>query len=197
MGSASDKWFTNNPKWPKRLKDEAETRLWVQNLRDKDKQRLIRSLQAFPPVKGPKLIVEESPLVNVTSEAEDESAAYVGRPSNRDLYLLAFQQSLPFIGFGFLDNLIMILAGEYIDHHIGLTLGISTMAAAALGNTISDLFGIASGGYIEHFCAKIGVSAPSLTLEQLDLSVTRAAGYAGRAIGIVIGCILGMAPLLF
>ena len=32
-----------------------------------------------------------------------------------DLNKLAIHQSLPFIGFGFLDNFIMIVAGEYID----------------------------------------------------------------------------------
>ena len=40
---------------------------------------------------------------------------------------------LIYSGFGFLDNLIMIMAGEYIDLTLGATLGISTMAAAALG----------------------------------------------------------------
>ena len=42
------------------------------------------------------------------------------RPSYRELRQLAYHNSLPFVGFGFLDNLIMIMAGEYID----LTLGI-------------------------------------------------------------------------
>ena len=41
------------------------------------------------------------------------------RPSYKDLKQLAYHNSLPFVGFGFLDNLIMIMAGEYID----LTLG--------------------------------------------------------------------------
>ena len=40
-------------------------------------------------------------------------------PSYQDLRQLAYHNSLPFVGFGFLDNFIMIIAGEYID----LTLG--------------------------------------------------------------------------
>lgn len=44
----------------------------------------------------------------------------VGPPSSKDLRQLAYHNSLPFVGFGFLDNFVMILAGEYID----LTLGI-------------------------------------------------------------------------
>jgi hypothetical protein len=44
---------------------------------------------------------------------------------------------IPFIGFGFIDNAIMILAGGTIDSSLGALLCISTMAAAALGNIIS------------------------------------------------------------
>lgn len=75
--------------------------------------------------------------------------------------------SIPFIGFGFLDNMIMIIAGEYIDMTLGklfqiklkhlfagITLGISTMAAAALGNLISDIFGVGLAHYVEVFVAK-------------------------------------------
>ena len=37
------------------------------------------------------------------------------RPSIQQLRMVAFQAGVPFIGFGFVDNLIMILAGDYID----------------------------------------------------------------------------------
>ncbi|VDO77875.1 unnamed protein product [Schistosoma mattheei] len=47
---------------------------------------------------------------------------------------------LPFIGFGFLDNAIMIVAGEYIDVQFATFLGISTMA----GTYISDNFHVSS-----------------------------------------------------
>jgi hypothetical protein len=65
-------------------------------------------------------------------------------PSTSDLYKVAIQQGLPFVGFGFLDNFIMIVAGESIETFLGASLVISTMAAAALGNTLSDVFGIGS-----------------------------------------------------
>lgn len=50
--------------------------------------------------------------------------------------------TIPFIGFGILDNGIMIVAGEYIDSTLGVMLGISTMAAAGFGNIISDIAGV-------------------------------------------------------
>lgn len=46
-------------------------------------------------------------------------------PSRAQLKLVFIQQLIPFVGFGFLDNLIMIVAGEYIDTTIGMALGIS------------------------------------------------------------------------
>lgn len=37
------------------------------------------------------------------------------------------------VGFGFMDNLVMIQAGDMIDSTIGVTLGLSTLTAAAFG----------------------------------------------------------------
>jgi len=44
----------------------------------------------------------------------------------------------------------MIVAGESIETFLGASLVISTMAAAALGNTLSDVFGI--GLVEEYYC---------------------------------------------
>jgi len=118
-------------------------------------------------------------------------------PTWSDLNKLAIHQSLPFIGFGFLDNLIMIVAGEYIDASIGASLTISTMAAAALGNTLSDVFGVGSAWYVEASARRLGMNPPNLTEEQLESKSARIAANGGRALGVAIGCVLGMFPLLF
>jgi len=118
-------------------------------------------------------------------------------PSYQDLRQLAYHNSLPFVGFGFLDNFIMIIAGEYIDLTLGMKLGISTMAAAALGNTISDLLGIGSAWYVESFADKLGAHPPDLSPEQLEMSSSRICANLGRGLGVVVGCLLGMFPLLF
>ena len=136
--------------------------------------------------------LKQSEESNVTGAGTDTLA-----PSWNDLNKLAIHQSLPFIGFGFLDNLIMIVAGEYIDASIGASLAISTMAAAALGNTLSDVFGVGSAWYVEHWAAKLGMNPPNLTLEQLELTASRIAANSGRALGVALGCIIGMFPLLF
>ena len=104
---------------------------------------------------------------------------------------------VPFIGFGLLDNMIMIVAGEYIDVTLGAALGISTMAAAALGNLISDVAGIGSAGYVELLVSKVGVYPPDMTPAQAISWQSRWSCAAGRTVGIIIGCLLGMFPLFF
>ncbi|XP_062547242.1 uncharacterized protein LOC134212921 isoform X1 [Armigeres subalbatus] len=118
-------------------------------------------------------------------------------PAKSDLMRLALVNALPFIGFGFLDNFTMIIAGDYIEHTLGLFMCISTMAAAALGNTISDVIGIGSAFYVEKVAEMSGVKPPKLTPIQLEMKSSRRAANMGRVIGITIGCILGMCPLLF
>ncbi|XP_040287614.1 transmembrane protein 65 isoform X2 [Bufo bufo] len=118
-------------------------------------------------------------------------------PSSKQLKHVFVHNALPFIGFGFLDNAIMIAAGTQIEFHIGALLGISTMAAAALGNLVSDIAGLGLAGYVEAISSRLGVPIPDLTPKQADMRQTRVSAHMGKAIGVAIGCILGMFPLLF
>ncbi|EGZ05839.1 hypothetical protein PHYSODRAFT_307560 [Phytophthora sojae] len=131
------------------------------------------------------------------SKAVTPTAASVTPPTTQELKLVALQVGLPFIGFGFVDNFIMIIAGDYIDLTLGVSLGISSMAAAGIGNTISDIAGLGLGNIVEDFCARLGLPVPALTNEQMLLKQTRMAKVAGSSIGVTIGCLLGMVPLLF
>lgn len=51
--------------------------------------------------------------------------------------------------------------------------------------------------YIEKISSLYGVKAPALTPQQVDMSSTRWASNMGKALGVSIGCIIGMFPLLF
>ncbi|XP_058968755.2 transmembrane protein 65 isoform X1 [Pocillopora verrucosa] len=128
---------------------------------------------------------------------EDTGKENSNPPSVKQLRLVAFHNAIPFIGFGFLDNAIMIIAGEYIDVTIGLTLGISTMAAAALGNIVSDVSGIGLAHYVEAATNRLGFESPNLSSKQTEMPRTRFVTNLGRALGIVVGCFVGMFPLLF
>lgn len=117
---------------------------------------------------------------------QDQSAAVVGNAavaatpasaspatvSMQDLKYIALQHGLPFIGFGFVDNAIMIMAGDYIDIKLGVSLGISSMAAAGIGNTISDIAGLGLGNVVEDMCARLGLPTPALTQEQVHIAFT-------------------------
>uniref|UniRef100_A0A8D0DFQ6 Transmembrane protein 65 n=1 Tax=Salvator merianae TaxID=96440 RepID=A0A8D0DFQ6_SALMN len=121
----------------------------------------------------------------------------VAPPSPGQLKHVFFHNAVPFVGFGFFDNAIMIAAGTQIELSIGIVLGISTMAAAALGNLVSDLAGLGLAGYVEALASRLGLSIPDLTPKQADMWQTRLSAHLGKAIGVTIGCLLGMFPLFF
>jgi len=102
------------------------------------------------------------------------------------------------LGFGFVDNFVMIIAGDAIDASLGATLGMSTMCAAAFGNTVSDVLGYYTGESMELACEKLGINTPPpLTAEQFESPSVKAAQRHGGAMGLTIGCLLGMCPLLW
>jgi len=70
--------------------------------------------------------------------ADNHDVVGVPEPTNYQLYVVALHQAIPFVGFGIMDNAILILAGEAIDVYLGAALGLSTMCAAAIGNIISN-----------------------------------------------------------
>ena len=170
--------------------DERKMMLAMLMKRQKKDKKMYKDFGAFN--------LNENETVTTSTEVESmPNSTDVVKPTSAQLRQLAIFQAMPFVGFGFLDNFIMIVAGEYIDMHIGATLSISTMAAAALGNTVSDVFGIGSAWYVEHWSAKLGIHAPPLSLEQMQLTSCRITANAGRALGVMFGCIIGMVPLLF
>mmetsp|Transcript_110163 Transcript_110163/g.310632 ORF Transcript_110163/g.310632 Transcript_110163/m.310632 type:complete len:605 (+) Transcript_110163:88-1902(+) len=117
-------------------------------------------------------------------------------PSSAQLHQVCMAAALPFVGFGFLDNAVMIAFGDVIDATLCTACGFSTMAAAALGNTFSDGIGVYSGGVVEDIAAKCGYEAPPLSRAQQAMDVTKRAERIGQLCGITLGCLLGMFPLL-
>ncbi|CAN9503611.1 unnamed protein product [Ophioblennius macclurei] len=136
-------------------------------------------------------------LQNFESMAVAQEAVEPSALTPAQIRYVLLHNALPFVGFGFLDNAIMITAGTQIELSIGVTLGISTMAAAAFGNLVSDLAGLGLAGYVEALATKLGMQVPDLTPKQADMWQTRLSSHMGKAIGVTIGCLLGMFPLLF
>lgn len=62
-------------------------------------------------------------------------------PTFEQLWRHFLNAAVPMVGFGFIDNFIMLQAGEYLDTSICVTFGLSTLTAAAVGQIFSDVSG--------------------------------------------------------
>lgn len=112
------------------------------------------------------------------------------------LLMIALEAGLPFVGFGFLDNATMILAGDMIDGTLGFYLNCTVLASAAMGNVCSGMLGMQVHGLIDKAVQKLNFNTPVLTEEQMKDRRVFLAGHLGGTVGIMIGLILGMLPLL-
>lgn len=105
--------------------------------------------------------------------------------------------AVPMVGFGFMDNLVMIQAGDLIDNTIGVTFGLATLTSAAYGQIISDVSGTVSSGFVEALAGKLGLARANLTNEQLAMRKVQMCGTLGAVCGVATGCLLGMSCLLW
>eukprot|EP00924_Labyrinthula_sp_SR-Ha-C_P009913 maker-scaffold_21-snap-gene-3.10-mRNA-1 protein AED:0.28 eAED:0.28 QI:88/1/1/1/1/1/2/163/269 len=138
-------------------------------------------------------------LRNLSKESKvetkiNEKNMLLSNKQKRQLFIIS---TIPFVGFGFLDNAVMIVAGDLIEEYFGVFLGLSTLAAAGLGNLLSDVVGLIFGDWVEQGAKKLGVKDPKLSLKQMNLRTTKRIQLWGSLIGIVVGCLFGMLPLLF
>ncbi|CAM4585734.1 unnamed protein product [Lepidochelys kempii] len=179
---------------------------FIYSLHSTERSCLLRELHRFESIaiaqasRYPKPLVPFEKATKRVTSPESTSTfekLEVAPPSPGQLKHVFFHNAIPFVGFGFLDNAIMIAAGTQIELSIGVVLGITTMAAAALGNLVSDLAGLGLAGYVEALASRMGLSIPDLTPKQADMWQTRLSAHVGKAIGVTIGCLLGMFPLFF
>jgi len=100
-----------------------------------------------------------------------------------------FSVAIVFIAFGIIDNGIMVTSGATIYHFFGKLFSISAIASAGIGNTISGAIGIAIGRYTEKSLHKI--------FPPDEEKMSRSKIVLSEVIGIIIGCSIGMTPLIF
>lgn len=118
-------------------------------------------------------------------------------PESTQLRAYFWTSMVPMLGFGFMDNTIMIHAGNIIDCTVGVKFGLSTLAAAALGQVVSAAGSITFGDTIERIARKIGLPSSGLTSVQRRLPISQRVAFAGSFIGVVLGAILGLVNLYF
>ena len=147
-------------------------------------------LSGFPPT------ARRSSAIATTGMSMSSLAGKVEVPRTSQLRILAFRAGIPMIGFGIMDNMVMITAGEAIDSTFGVALGISTMAAAGLGQCCSDVAGLTSGGLVDAAVSKLKLPHHGLSPKQLDSKRARMYSTFGACVGVVTGCLIGMSVLL-
>uniref|UniRef100_A0A0G4G3C1 Transmembrane protein 65 n=1 Tax=Chromera velia CCMP2878 TaxID=1169474 RepID=A0A0G4G3C1_9ALVE len=162
--------------------------------------RLLRSKVDVSEVTGPPRqsdTVAGGGSASSSSPSSSSSSSSSQIPDVQKLRTYAFVSAVPFVGFGFLDNSIMLIAGDFFDVFLGSFLGISTLAAAALGNTVGDISGIWLGGSIEAAARKIGLPDPNMSAAERATNSAVFAKTSGRVVGVCLGCCLGMFPLFW
>lgn len=137
-------------------------------------------------------VSKKSSVVETTAVDENKIV-----PTTAQLRIVALRSAIPMVGFGFMDNLVMIQAGEAIDLSIGVSFGLSTMTAAGFGQCVSDVAGFTSGGIVDAAVAKMNLPHHNLSPQQLNLKISRMYHTMGGCVGVVCGCLLGMTSLLF
>lgn len=91
----------------------------------------------------------------------------------------------------------MLQAGNAVDCTLGVTFGLSTLAAAAIGQVVSDASGVVFGNSLERIATKAGLPPTNLSTAQRALPIVVRTTFAGSFLGIIAGCTLGLVNLLF
>jgi len=129
--------------------------------------------------------------------ADEESQDKVERPTDEQLRAYSLRVALPFFGFGFIDNSLMIMCGDLIDLTLSQRFGVSMLFSAGLGNVFADSFGVYTSDLIEKFSGRFTPKSGRLTSNQLAMKCTRRRKTIFRIVGISTGCCAGLLPLLF
>ena len=101
--------------------------------------------------------------------------------------------------FGFIDQGIMVAAGDEMDDQVKILLGLTgataTMVAAGIGNAISDAFGEGCSFSIEKKLEKMGLSNHMLTPEEEQMKCFKIVRKWSPVVGIFLGCSVGLIVL--
>lgn len=134
---------------------------------------------------------------SVSAAASASVTDGVEQPTRTQLRRVFTKAAIPMIGFGFIDQTVMLQAGNAIDCTLGVTFGLSTLTAAAFGQICSDASGVLFGGTLDRLFLAAGLPTANLTTAQRGLPVVSRTKLAGSLVGVIFGCALGLLNLLF
>jgi tRNA-specific adenosine deaminase 1 len=138
-------------------------------------------------------------ITNAYIESAEEVTNETVAPNLKQVITRLVKKSSKMFVFGFIDNFIMVLVGDLIDASLASTLGLSTMAAAGLGNALSDAVGEAGSDKIDGLLGKIGLDTATISDESMKQAnwFWRLLDRYSSILGVLLGCLAGMVPLLF
>lgn len=130
------------------------------------------------------------------SSAGSKQAAQQNKLTPEQVRSIFLSACIPMVGFGFMDNFIMITAGTAIDNSLGVHMGLATMTAAAIGQVVSDVSGVVFGDTLSKVfkVAPAKLSSAQKT-SKLTRSIVSRLRLSGAVIGVVAGCTLGAVAL--
>eukprot|EP00238_Polyblepharides_amylifera_P014943 CAMPEP_0196580004 /NCGR_PEP_ID=MMETSP1081-20130531/26247_1 /TAXON_ID=36882 /ORGANISM="Pyramimonas amylifera, Strain CCMP720" /LENGTH=323 /DNA_ID=CAMNT_0041899753 /DNA_START=270 /DNA_END=1241 /DNA_ORIENTATION=- len=134
---------------------------------------------------------------SLVGKVVNSAEASIAPPSSEQLRTLFVHSAVPFVAFGFVDNTVLIQAGDLIDNTFGVYFALPTLAAAAMGQVFSDTTGVLCGNTIEALATRLGLPLPQLTSSQRMMRISKLTSTAGSVVGVITGCCLGMLNLLF
>lgn len=92
---------------------------------------------------------------------------------------------------------VLIQAGNAIDCTLGVTFGLSTLSAAAVGGLVSNVSGVLFGGTLGSAAKAAGLPSSNLTAAQRSLPYVKRNRLFSQAVGVFLGCLLGLSNLIF
>lgn len=140
---------------------------------------------------------EPSPSAKQINDEQVLVTHHYAEPTREQLRAHFFQKAAPMVGFGIMDQTIMLHAADAIDCSLGVALGLSTLHAAAFGQIVSNACSVVFGGAVERAAAAMGLPSPHFMPGQRKLPIVQRTGLVGTLVGVTVGCIIGLLNLLF
>ncbi|VEU40932.1 unnamed protein product [Pseudo-nitzschia multistriata] len=140
-----------------------------------------------------KLLFTRRPFSTYTSRPASPVPQHVfEKLTKQQVRSIVLSSAIPMVGFGFMDNFVMITVGSAIDNSLGVHLGLATMTAAAMGQVVSDVSGVVFGDTLSRI---LRISPVQLTAMQQKSAIVGRLRLWGAVAGVILGCTMGATAL--
>jgi len=135
---------------------------------------------------------------NAQVETAEEVTGETAPPQTKEFLKYILKASAGRFMFGFIDNFIMVCVGGLIDTYLAQQLGIQALAAAGIGNGISDAVADKGESTLINMLGAIGLDPDEIAAEKMKNAPwwMKFLNNNYSPIAIFIGCMVGMFPLL-